>query len=341
MRFIPHARLWPAVCLLAAVAVPAPAAEIDKYLLDDTDGVLTLNVKQIAGSALFKKHYQDMVQKYFKGNSELPKQLKGLGIDPLKDIDSLLLVHGESSHRLPEKAGAPGTGGMFFVLHGRFDAAKVRTRVAQLAKDKDYKGLVKTQKVAAGVVYVLDLQQPLYVALPDKNTIVASPFLDHVTDALDKGTGKKKTSLKFKDVQELIDKADAKQGLWLVGTGRMAYGFDTVVAKGTKKIEKVTKQTLLSGAGLEKVTGGILVSDGVKSAFTFVAKDAASAKEVGTSLQQDLNELVEKVFQKAIKEKPFGPLREYLRSLDVNTKDKTVTIENEVDAKVFEDSLKD
>ena len=59
-----------------------------------------------------------------------------------------------------------------------------------------------------------------------------------------------------------IDITDGKQAVWLLATSRMT---TSVIAFG-KKGEKVSKSTL-KDQGVDEVSGGFLVTDGVKAAF--------------------------------------------------------------------------
>src|SRR5262249_31489986 len=163
-------------------------------------------------------------------------------------------------HRLDEKPGGPGKSSLFFIIRGKFDATKMHAKANQVAKD--LLELLKVEKTPTGPVYKLLLEDPFYIAMPDATAVVGSVFRDPILDALDKGTGKRKTDLKFKDVQTLIGKADAKQSLWLVATGRMAHSFDTTekVING-KKVPITTKDTLANG-GVETISGGLTASDG-------------------------------------------------------------------------------
>ena len=43
-----------ALLVLSLTVLPASAAEVDKYLLDDTDALLTLNFRNVIDSSLFK-----------------------------------------------------------------------------------------------------------------------------------------------------------------------------------------------------------------------------------------------------------------------------------------------
>jgi hypothetical protein len=328
---------WLFAVALLHLLLPAPvrAAEADKYLLDDTDGVLTVNVRQIVDAPLFKTNYRALAQKFLKLD-DVQKVLTVLGVDPLKDVDRILAVHGESSHRIDAKTG--GQGGLFFIVRGRFDPAKLAAYADVVAQDNPK--LLRVLKATNGTIYEVPLSQPIYIAVPEATAVVASFFKDQVSDALDKASGKKKTQLRYKDVKTLIDKADDKQGLWLLATGRMAYAIDVIERKvNGKVVEKPVKQTLTS-AGIEEISGGISVTDSVKSAFSVTTKDSAAAKKVVGSLQQDLTEALEKIFAAALKDKMLDPLREFLRTLEVTADGKTVMIQGEVGAKVFEDSVK-
>lgn len=320
--------------LLTALAVallfvppPARAADPDKYLPDDTDAVLTLNVRSIVDSPLFKKNYLSPVQKLLKGTPAVQSELKELGLDPFKDIDQVIIAHGEACHRTDQSSA--GDGGDMIILRGRFDASKITSRAEALVKAR----ALKSTKTPAGTLYEIELGgQPYFVGMPEKTAIVATPFKELTIEAMEKGSGKKKTQIKNKEMQALLQAADAKQGLWVAALGSMAYAIDT----GKGKAKKVT----LADVGVEKATGGIAIQDDVKSAFALTLRDAERATAVSGSLQQDLSDLLERSLDAATKEKKIEPLREFLRTLAIKADGKIVTLEGEVAGKVVEDSLK-
>src|SRR5947207_11717491 len=80
-----------ALGLAAALLAPAArAADVDKYLPKDTEQISVINVRQILGSALLKKVGLDNIREALKANEEVAGTLKGLGFDPLKDIDRII-----------------------------------------------------------------------------------------------------------------------------------------------------------------------------------------------------------------------------------------------------------
>jgi hypothetical protein len=336
--FQPLRRFFLIPAILFLIVASAPAADIDKYLLNDTDGVVTLNVRQLVEAPVFKKHYQGSLQKLIASNKDVQQALTALGLDPFKDIERVLVVHGESSHRLDDKPGAPGKSSLFLVVRGKFDTAKIHAKANQVAKD--IPDLLKIEKTAAGPIYRLALAEPFYVVVPDGTAIVGSFFKDQVQEALDKGQGKRKTDLKFKDVQGLIAKVDAKQTLWLVATGRMAHSFDTTekLVNG-KKVPVTTKDTLANG-GVETIVGGLTAGDGMSSALTISAKDADTAKKVADFIQMDLNQAVEKAAKASLEAKYLEPLRLYLLAMQIKPDGKVVNVKSDVSAKEIADALK-
>jgi hypothetical protein len=328
--------------LLAAaftmLVATAPAAEPDKYLLDDTDAVVTLNVRQLIDTPLFKKHYQGNLQKLLTGSKDMQQALKDLGIDPFKNVDRILAVHGENSHRLDAKPDGPGKSGLFLVVRGKFETAKLHAAAGKFAKE--FPDLLKVEKTATGPIYRLALDEPFYLAVPDATAIVGSFFKDQVQQALDKGQGKAKSELKFKDVQTLIAKVDAKQSVWLVATGRMAHSFDTVdkVVNG-KKVPTTVKDTLAS-AGVETIVGGLTVGDSIASTMTLTTKDNDTAKKVADFIQMDLNQGVEKAAKASLEAKYLEPLRVFLLAMQIKPEGKVVNVQSDVSAKEIADALK-
>src|SRR5205807_2003572 len=85
---------------------------------------------------------------------------------------------------------------------------------------------VKIHKVKVGTgshqVYELNLSgqdQPLFVAVVDNKTLLASPGKDYVVGALRQARLKKKAVLKNKAFQAVLEKLDPKQGIALATLG--------------------------------------------------------------------------------------------------------------------------
>lgn len=333
------ASLWLSAALLAVLTAPASAADVDKYLLEDTDALLTLNVRGLVDSPVFKKNYLPLIQKGLKEHAELQKQLQESGFDPLKDIDRIILVNSETCHRAKDEKNPQSA--PFVILRGRFDPAKIHTKLEFIAKFAP-KVLQIHAGASGGSIYELTIEQKsFYFAFPEKTALVGSLFKDQVQDALDKGTGKKKSQLKYKDVEKLIQKwTDGKQALWVVATGRTMLAFDTIVSRENgKKLEKLTKQTL-GDNGVEEVTGGILFNDGLKTAFGIKLANEPAAKAIADALSAALADAIQKNFDDKLDDPRAAPLRELLKVLVIAGDGKYIVVQGEVAGKVFADSLK-
>ena len=83
--------LFALVC--SSFPLAARAADVDPYLPDDTEAVITINVRQIFDAALFKKEARDALAKAMEERGGPLKHLKDLDLDPQKDVDSIVLAN--------------------------------------------------------------------------------------------------------------------------------------------------------------------------------------------------------------------------------------------------------
>src|SRR5262245_53204336 len=104
-----------AILLLAA---PARAAEVDKLLTNDCECVLSFNVAQLLTSELNKKHGLLKMEELLKSNEEIQEHFKSLGLDPLKDISSIIWASADT--------GDPGKA--LIIIHGKFDPKKFEAK---------------------------------------------------------------------------------------------------------------------------------------------------------------------------------------------------------------------
>jgi hypothetical protein len=84
-------------------APPLPPAtgssghSVERHLLDDTDLLVVVNVKEIVKSRFFTKSVLADVEKLL-GRDEVKPYLKEAGIDLLKDVEQVIVSMGKSSH---------------------------------------------------------------------------------------------------------------------------------------------------------------------------------------------------------------------------------------------------
>jgi hypothetical protein len=320
--------------LVGLFAASAPAAEADKYLLDDTDAVIGLDVKLLLQSPLVKKNYLPLAQKQLQNNADVQKNLKEIGLDPLRDIDRILLVHGESCHRIvnSKEEFAP-----FVIIRGRFDTAKIHAKVAQV--QQFIPTLLKIHKSGSNVIYEITADKSFFLALPDRTTIVGALFKDQVTEALDKAANKKKTKLQTAGMKFMIEQTDNRHTLWVAAKGSAAFSADSPLP--TAKDKKVAKSARkkLSDSGIDEISGGITVEDGLKAGFRITVPDEDTAKTIEEAIQTFLPNVVDAVAGKN-DDKRLVPVAEFLRSVTIGRDVRDLVVTGSVSGKVFVESLK-
>src|SRR5438128_9445004 len=84
---------------LLAFALPVQAADVDKFLPDHTEAILTVNVKQMLHGGLVKKYALEPLELALKDGGEIHDILEAVSIDPFHDV-----------HRITAAATAGQTG---------------------------------------------------------------------------------------------------------------------------------------------------------------------------------------------------------------------------------------
>jgi len=190
-------RLGALTALLSlAFVVPARAAQADRYLPNDAEQVVVINVKQLLGSELVKKYALPEIEKNLKDNKEYKQLQAATGLDLLKDVSSIVIANSDSSGK---KA--------MIIVRGRFDQDKIHKSASTFA-DLD-KEKLKISKLGERNLYEASGNgQTVFATFIDGTTIVASPEKDIVTAAVD-GKGGKIS----KDLAAALVATDAKQSI--------------------------------------------------------------------------------------------------------------------------------
>jgi len=302
---------------VALAAKPARAGDVDKYLPDDTEVVVTINVKQITESALFKKYGADKIQELIKDNDEVNDVLKDLGFDPLKDVDRIVTA----------SPGGDDSDKGLVIVYGHFDLDKFKAKGEEAAKSNPEH--LKIHKRETGpVIYEVShsmLDNNLFVALVDKNTMLVSPGKDYVIDALKKSDAKQAT-LKNKELKTQLERTDAKQSVSVAMIGSAAAKSDTLA--------KVISKDLLEK--VDAVGGGVTVGDDIQLSLVVTAKNADGAKELNDKLNDELNDALLALGILAKADKDLAPALDVVKSVKSSVKDKTITVKGEITADQLE-----
>ena len=317
-----------AVVLLALV-VCAPmgrAADLDPYLPEDTESVLNVNFKQILASDLIKKQVLEMAQEALRGNDQIQEVLKDLGFDPFKDLDRLVVA---------SPGGAEKDRGLI-VLHGKFDVAKFKAKAEEVAKENSEH--LKLHKVLGGKqmlyeVNMPDLDEPIFVAVPSRDTLVFSPGKDYVLDALKKSGKTEKPTLKNKKFQTLLEKLDGKQSVSLA----------VVKTPGiTKALEQAPGDVKAILDTIQALGGGLTISDEVKLEFVVTAENAKDAQELQKSAKAGLG-LATAGLAALTQSNPAPGIElivDFVKSISVKSNGANVVIKGRISSDTIEEAIK-
>ena len=314
------------LCAVGAfvAAASARAGELDKYLPEDTEMVVSFNVRQILDSEFYKKNVGDAGRDALNGVDQAQEILKDLGFDPFKDLDRVIVA---------APSGADQDRGLL-IAHGRFDFDKFAAKAEQVSKDEP--NCLKIHKISDGsggkfLVYEVTATEQfpsVFVALADGTTLLASPGKDYVVDAMRKTTSKEAPALKNKQLQAMLERMDDKQSVSLAVVG-------TALTEGVPQDVKDLFEKI------DGIGGGVTINDEIKIEVAASAKNADDAKEVVEDLKTYLNQGRLMLSVLAFTKNPkIDLLIELVNSVKISVKDKTVTLKGSVSADAIENALK-
>ncbi|HZY83777.1 MAG TPA: hypothetical protein VFE78_03035 [Gemmataceae bacterium] len=334
MRALTRPRTWLLAAALLATAAPAAAApapaprpDLTRFLLDDTDFVLVVNVKQVLASPAFTKTYQKQVQDLLRGDVVKP-WLEGTGFDPLKDVERLIVVMGRSCHPSQDTDEA----GPLVFVQGRFDPDKLRAKMDKLAESMP--GALQAHTIDGLKAYQLKTPGPSGIGcLLDRRTLLLGPpRKDFIADAAARYAGKKKVELKYKALKPLLDKMSADASVSFVGLGEMVVGSSVSVSNDGMKTTRTVKVHTLGEEGVTSIQGSVTVGAEAKGRATLTAKSDEDAKKLAKGMTDGLG-MARAELQRAVEKQPqYAPVLTVLQSVRITGKGRTITLEGHGDA---------
>jgi hypothetical protein len=299
----------------------ARAADADKLIPADSQVVVTINVKQILDAPIVKKRGVPHFKEALQSSEEVKQILDDLGFDPFTDLDRVTVA---------------GPGGNeqdrgLVIVHGRFDLDKFKARAEKLAKDQP--DAIKIRKAGGGVVYEVSIpgqdkekETPLFIALLNKTTIVASPGKDYVVDAMkkEKGGSAEASGIKDKDFAAVVAKMDDKQSLSFAAAGAAFKGTD--LGPASEFIGKI-----------EALGGGLTVGDEIKLEVVLSAHSEEDAKKIKEAANTGINSGIALLGLVAGDHKELDKILDILKTVKATAKAKTVTLKVRVNADVLEE----
>lgn len=307
-RLLVRPALGLALAAVVAAGAPTRAAEPDKLLPADTDVVMAMNFKQALGSDIVKRYALENLKQTLQGN-DAQKLLRELGLDPLKDIDRVVVG----------MSGKDETDFKYLVVvHGTFDAEKLyKAAEAQTRKDADHFALVKDGKDVM-FKYTPDTGNPLYGTVVDEKRVILSGDKKGIADALAvPASGKANLS---REMITLVKGMDDKSTLWVaaLASGRL----DKVKLKGPAANPGV-QNTL---GNLRHATLVVRVEKDVDLNIGLGMKDNDAAEEAGKTVDELLQTVKGALPFLAANDPKLKPLVASSKTLKSEVRDRTVVI---------------
>lgn len=315
-------RLFSLTALIVSLAFgPAHAAELDKYLPDNAEMVVVINVRQILASTVFKKSFQEPLTAALQNQRDDRPFLKFLNSEELRGITQVTVAFPPGP---PERRA-------LLIVRGRLDMTGAKEAAEAVAQTTPL--MVKLHPADNGPLYEIQVDDPpvftQFAAFPEKDVLVTSPTRDAVLDATAKGAGLKKSRVN-KDLQTLLAKVDQQQSVWLVGR----------VPAQTKKDLAKRPQLKAFADKMESFSGGMNFADGIKAEFHLQMSDAQAATDLGQMLEVGKN-LANLYLNNSPELKEYAPvLAEVLNSIQVKRQDTRLGIEVAISAEVIEKGMK-
>jgi len=331
------ARLVYLALLLAAplLAAPAPVEPPDegwqRVLPEDVDGLLVLDVKQLMDSPLVKKGLKGKLPALLSDQFLVPVRLEQFGVDPAKDLRQVVIAQARS--HWTDKDGKPthGSGGLIVFRTAKTEAA-LRATLADLVKAG------KASESAEGDVKLFELRadaMPAFAAVLPGGGLAISPNRLAVAKAAARIKAGKRAAFKNAEMAKFVKGLKGGPMLQGVMLGETVVGTSSNFNGGKGAPPVVMLQTL-SDNGFAAVRFKARIKDTIKAGVDLECKDAGTAekkaKEITGGIEAGKLVIGGQIMMMA-------QLKAVLKILDSATSkqmDKTVRVEGEIEAEVFE-----
>lgn len=213
-------RFWmAAVCALGVlVSATAARAQATKLLPNDTELVVTINLKQILKSDVAKanKAIVELAKAKIADTLEekgVDKWLKKADFDLFRDLSSMTFA-------VPTR----GLKEAFIVLEGKFDADKAdKIEAVALEASKEAGGGLRVIKIAGIKAFEVAPkdEQPMYVGILNNKTMIACATKKDLEVAVARLNGDKSPNFKSDLVKNLLGTVNDKQSISIVATSEI------------------------------------------------------------------------------------------------------------------------
>jgi hypothetical protein len=311
-----------ALVLTAATAQPARAINPD-YLPNDTEAVITINLRQMLGAPIAKGN-KDLVDR-LKALAEerlteigIRRYLEKIDFDLFRDLETVTI------------ASAGGKSADFVLLEGTFNAAKIQ--MISLEASRDHSDTIKP--ILIGPQRALELRavaesKPIYAGLVGKDKLVAASSRERFSEAVTRLNGNPYSKLK-KELRDLLMSPDAPKSVHLVATGAgLAKLVDGASVNDIGALQNVLKE-------INVLNVGVTADKSLAFAIDVQTKDKQSTAEMVQLTSVALAGAKLLLKKNAEKDARWAPALDVVNSIHVTSQGTQFVVRGEMSAAALE-----
>lgn len=310
------------------LALATRAADVDKYLPDDSQYVVSINLRQIIDSQLFKRFAAKPAEEQLKNNRPVMNLLHMLGLNPLTDLAQITIAGPE-----PKNLGAIPTSAqaedlhrdLLVVVHGDFNPMVLEQAARGFAENNPEKLKIEKNSGTPTYAFTEESKPTTYVALLGKHVVVISGARERVLDAVAKHNGTRQTKVR-PELRDLVRQINAKQSVW-----GAALASDRLKAqlKGGKPQAGMFQQ-------IDAISGGLTISSVFELSVDAHMADAEAAKQLANTLGFAVP-IAAGVVSNQPQAKDFAPLiRQIARALHFTSDKNVVSMRLKIDKELID-----
>lgn len=304
------------VGLIALLPTTACAVGVDKYVPNDSEIIVYVNVRPFLDSALIKKHALQPIRAAFDKytDSEWLRIGRKLGWDPLKEVTSLTLSmtwpDGMKSSQPLDAQIAQAFANRVTIVRGNLNVVAIQAGLALKAASNP--NSLKVHQQGSTTYYEFpqnEKDRSTFLCFLEKDVMLLSSSRNRVLEAVDKKSGKKKTVVN-KDLQSLLVRVNPKDSLWLVSLAPLELKSKVADHPPTQDI----------GDKIQSVAASFLITDGLRAEGRILLSDAKAAAQFRKEWTGRTGQFVKLLSEKAPGPfqwaKPVQEFKKYLTWLD-------------------------
>ncbi len=240
---------------------PFPPDALAGYLPADSTVVLALNVRPLLDAPVVRTRLGPALRNLLRRGANGEPWIDLAGIDPFADIEQIQVsfAAGDPAHPL-------------WLVRGRFSRARF-----QVGPDK----LRPRIEHGRGIYEYTDPDFGPTLLAPVGDTLVVSAVPGRLDDALAHAAEPRPVRFRYPALAALLKQVDQKQAVWLAAS---LADFGAVGGLKDWALSVVLRPVL---AHAQTVSGGIALTDDVRAAFAFRARDEDGARRLEEDLKRE------------------------------------------------------